>query len=313
LLLEAEGVTYGFDLIYGLPEDNYAGFKASIDAALHFSPNHLHIFPLSVLPGTRLAEQTEALGIKAQSEPPYQLLSSNNWSAAELEKCHKLTCAIDIFYNTGRAVAFFPAIQNALSIEPSQLFEDFYAWMEQQPDIAATAITEAALWQADDAYRLIQGYLCHRLKDAGLSHLSSIFLDLLCYHFHYAETLLGEELLPPPQSDLEKIDFWETPWKRSEQLRLVPFAYEILDLLEMEGMQLDEFADLFRPVGSVALFMRRDSEVFCESLGEDMQRLLKESNGQLSPKQIFGGSLSKETGCELVEFAAFEGLLQLAD
>jgi hypothetical protein len=55
--------------------------------------------------------------------------------------------------------------------------------------------------------------------------------------------------------------------------------------------------------------MRRDNEVFCESLSEEMLRLLKQSNGKLSPKEIFAGSLSRETGEELVEFAVSEGLL----
>jgi hypothetical protein len=40
-----------------------------------------------------------------------------------------------------------------------------------------------------------------------------------------------------------------------------------------------------------------------------MLRLLKLSNGKLSPKEIFAGSLSRETGEELVEFAVSEGLL----
>jgi hypothetical protein len=90
----------------------------------------------------------------------------------------------------------------------------------------------------------------------------------------------------------------------------VPFVYEILDLLEMEGVQLEEISDLFRPIGSVALFMRRGNEVICESLSEEMLHLLKQSNGSLSPKDIFAGSLSQATGVELVQFAVSEGLLQ---
>ncbi len=165
-------------------------------------------------------------------------------------------------------------------------------------------------WTADDAYRLLQDYLCHQLQKTGQGHLTSVFLDLLCYHFHYAETLLGEELLPPQEPLKPGTDLWQTPWQRSSKCRLVPFAYEILDLLEVEEMQLNEFASLFRPVGSVALFMRREDEVFCESLSEEMLKLLRESNSKLSPKEIFAGSLSQSTGKELVEFALFEGLLQ---
>jgi radical SAM superfamily enzyme YgiQ (UPF0313 family) len=308
-LLDAQGVVYGLDLIYGLPQDNYAGFRDSLDTVLSFSPNHVHIFPLAVLPGTRLAQQRDRYGIKAQPEPPYELISSTNWTVEEIEHCRRLAAAVDLFYNTGRAVAFFPAVLQSLQTQPSALFEGFFKWALQQQDIDYDTLLIAANWEADDIYRMLQGYLCRELQNTGQGHLVSVFLDLLCYHFHYAETLLGEELLPPSDNSLLERDLWETPWKSSNKCRLVPFAYEILDLLEMEEMQLEEFAGLFRPVGSVALFMRRDNEVFCESLSEEMLRLLKLSNGKLSPKEIFAGSLSRETGEELVEFAVSEGLL----
>jgi radical SAM superfamily enzyme YgiQ (UPF0313 family) len=308
-LLEAEGVIYGFDLIYGLPQDSYAGFKDSLDTALSFSPNHVHIFPLAVLPGTRLSQQRDRYGIKAQQEPPYELISSANWSVAEMELCRRLAATVDIFYNTGRAVAFFPAIVHALQTRPSNLFEDFFTWALQQQGIGYENLLTPVNWAADDVYRMLQGYLSQKLQSTGQGHLVSVFLDLLCYHFHYAETLLGEEL-PPPSETLLQTNLWETPLQRSNKCRLVPFVYEILDLLEMEGVQLEEISDLFRPIGSVALFMRRGNEVICESLSEEMLHLLKQSNGSLSPKDIFAGSLSQATGVELVQFAVSEGLLQ---
>ena len=309
-LLEAEGVIYGLDLIYGLPGDNYAGFRDSLDTVLSFSPNHVHIFPLSVLPGTRLAQQRDRYGIKAQPEPPYELISSTDWTIEEMELCRRLAAAVDLFYNTGRAVAFFPAILQSLQTRPSALFEDFFKWILQQQDINYDSLVISSNWATDDVYRMLQGYLCHQLQRTGQGHLVSVFLDMLCYHFHYAETLLGEELLPPPDETLLQKNLWETPWQSSTKYRMVPFAYEILDLLEMEDLQLEEIASLFRPVGSVALFMRRNNEVFCESLSEEMLRLLKLSNGSISPKDIFAGSLSQEIGEELVEFAISEGLLQ---
>lgn len=309
-LLAEAGVIYGFDLIFGLPQDNYAGFQDSLDTVLSLAPNHIHIFPLSILPGTRLSQQRDRYGIQAQTEPPYELISSDNWTSEELELCRRLSAAVDLFYNTGRAVAFFPTIMQALQIPPSELFEDFFKWALQQEGIDQQKLMLTNQWSADDAYHLLQSYLCQQLKKTGQGHLTSVFLDLLCYHFHYAETLLGEELLPPQGQLNPRTDVWETPWQRSSKCRLVPFAYEILDLLEVEEMQLNEFASLFRPVGSVALFMRRENEVFCESLSEEMLKLLRESNSKLSPREIFAGSLSQATGKELVEFAVYEGLLQ---
>jgi len=308
-LLESEGVVYGFDLIYGLPQDNYAGFRESVDTVLSFAPNHLHIFPLAILPGTRLALNKDRYAIQAKGSPPYELISSSDWTEEEMSLCRRLAASIDLFYNTGRAVAFFPAILQTLQVRPSTLFEDFYKWVLKQDGTNDALLMNTEAWAEDDAYRLIQGYLCDQLQRTGQAHLVSVFLDLLCYHFHYAETLLGEELLPPQSVTTKRGQLWETPWQRSNRFRLVPFAYEILDLLEMEEMQLEELAELFRPVGSVALFMRRGSNVFCESLSEEMLQLLKESDGSRTPKDIFAGSVSQATGEELVQFALEEGLL----
>ena len=309
-LLEAYGVIYGFDLIFGLPQDSYSGFIRSLDTSLHFSPNHLHIFPLAILPGTRLAQQRDRHGLVAQPAPPYEIIRSPSWSEQDLQRARILAAAVDIFYNTGRAVAFFPALLELFEIEPHHLFEELTDWALKQSDIDQAMFLASDQWNAHDAYRLQQGFLSWRLKQAGLNHLTTAVLDLLCYHFHYAETLLGPELAFANGTEREATDLWTNPWLRSKQLRLVPFAYEILDLQEMDEMSFAEFVELFRPVGSTALFVRRGGEVLCESLSDEMLRLLKESDGSKTPEQIFAGSLDQKTGRELVEFAVAEGLVQ---
>lgn len=309
-LLEAEGVTYGFDLICGLPNDDYAGFSQSVDTALSFSPNHVHIFPLAVLPGTRLARQAERYKLSALSEPPYEILSSESWTPDDLRRGKLLAAAVDLFYNTGRAVAFFPTLLRTFETSPAAFFEDFISWALSQPEIDEEVFCDTESWTAKEAYRLQQGYLEQRLRKTGNGYLVSAVLDLLCYHFYYAETLLGEELTPTTEELSNQVDCWDVPWQRSRQVQMVPFAYEVLDLLEMDELELGEFVNLFRPVGSVAMFLRRDNEVICESLGEDFLKLLKSSDGQRSPKEIFAGTVPPETGREMVSFAVAEGLLQ---
>lgn len=306
-LLAAEGVTYGFDLIYGLPGDDFAGFCQSLDAAMALAPNHVHIFPLAILPGTRLAQQRERHGIEAQTGPPYEVLATTSWTARDLAASRDLAAATDLFYNLGRAVACLPALVQALGTTPSQLFMEFVGWYRQQPELPAERFYQSETWTTPEVYALQQRFITAQLQQAESSHLLSAALDLLCYHYHYAETLLGEELSPPAPP--AQHDLWETPWQLSAQVRLVPFAYEIFDLLAMEGADLLEFSSLFRPVGSVALFMRRGEEVFCESLEEDFLRLLQRSDGSQTPRQIFAGALPRDAGEEMVEFAVMEGLL----
>jgi hypothetical protein len=152
------------------------------------------------------------------------------------------------------------------------------------------------LWRPDVVRQLQEDYIGHLLRRQRRESLLPAALDLLRYHFHYAETLLGAETLPAPPATLAGLDPWTTRWRTAPTVRLVRFAYEVLDLLEMGEPDLERFTALFRPVGSVALFVRRGGEVVCESLQEDFLKLLGGSDGTRSPREIFAGSLSRAMG-----------------
>ncbi len=124
-LLNEAGITFGFDLIYGLPGDNLAGFKESIDYALSLYPNSLEIFRLSVLPGTTLFDQKEALGLKAPSVPPYLVESTPQFSVQDLDKAEALARTTSYFYSRGRAVGWFHSLLKPLGCSPSAFFTRF--------------------------------------------------------------------------------------------------------------------------------------------------------------------------------------------
>jgi len=133
LLLHQAGASYGFDLIYGLPGDSLAGFQASLDFAMGLMPNHLDIFRLSVLPGTRLRETAAGLGLVHQAANPYQVLSSPTFSGADLDRAERLARACDLFYNQGRAVPWFAVLLTALDITPTECFSRFAGHLEANP------------------------------------------------------------------------------------------------------------------------------------------------------------------------------------
>ncbi|BCA80745.1 B12-binding domain-containing radical SAM protein [Desulfuromonas sp. AOP6] len=308
-LLAAEGVTFGLDLIYGLPTDDYAGFTHSLNTALSFAPNHLDIFPLAVLPGTPLYRNRDKFGLNAQTAPPYEILSTATLSAGEMEHCRDLAAATDLFYNLGRAVGFFQPLLTAMQEEAVPFLENFASWAMTEASVSREEFRDSSRWTPSQILELQEGYIRQCLKARGRGDILPAALDMVRYHFHYAETLLGEETTPADPEQLRNLDNWNTPWQRSGTIRLVPFSYEILDLLEMGEMDLERIASLFRPIGSVALFARRGPEVLCESLVEDFLKLLQGSDGQKTPREIFAGSISRNEGEEILEFAVSEGLL----
>ena len=124
-LLNNAGIIFGFDLIYGLPGDNLAGFKESIDYAISLYPNSLEIFRLSVLPGTALFDQKQELGLVAPETPPYLVESTPQFSAKDLDKAEALARATSYFYSRGRAVSWFHSLLKPLRCSPSVFFSRF--------------------------------------------------------------------------------------------------------------------------------------------------------------------------------------------
>lgn len=129
LPLHENGVPYGLDLIYGLPGDSLEGFRQSLDFALSCAPNHLDIFPLSVLPGTRLRETAGGLGLHYLVETPYTVTGnrseSGGFSTDDLSAAAALTAAIDELYNKGRAVPWFLITAEVLGIRPVEIMEAY--------------------------------------------------------------------------------------------------------------------------------------------------------------------------------------------
>ncbi|NWJ42214.1 MAG: radical SAM protein [Geothrix sp.] len=136
LLLHQAGVPYGFDLIYGLPGDTLEGFRESVDFAMGLVPNHLDVFRLSVLPGTRLAETAAGLQLRHEAHNPYRVLSSPSFSAADMDQAGRIAKGCDALYNQGRAVPWFGMLLEPLELRPSEVFEAFAAWLEAHPEAA---------------------------------------------------------------------------------------------------------------------------------------------------------------------------------
>ena len=308
-LLNMEQVTFGFDLMLGLPGDDLEGFRFSVRTALDLFPNQVEIFPLAVLPGTPLFHQKEALGIEAHPDAPYEIISTPTFSVADLQKGRQLARAVDIFYNSGRAVGFFAALCEAAELDAVAFLDAFINWAQDQPDITEDLFLAPGQVQPPQILGWQKRFLANLFAERQCGHLVAAADDLLDYHFYYAETLLGPETLPMEPERLRGLDAWKTPLLLNPLVRLVSFHYEIVDLLEMGELRLEPFANMFRPVGSVALFLRRGDEVVCESLQEDFLLLLRQSDGKHSPQEIFYGEVPADQGREMVDFALAEGLL----
>ncbi len=307
-LLNETGAIFGFDLIYGLPQDTLQGFAASLDFAIELYPNHLDIFPLAVLPGTPLAARSAELGLRHLCAPPYTLLESPTFAADEMARAEELATACDIFYSRGKAVSWFNAIIAPLGLTPSGFFASFRSWLAaaRGEHIRHTELSDPEIWQLQRAF-LSELFA---LKDAD--RFLPIALDLVDYHYHYAAALMAVPPELPTDRELGQLPLLEVPWQVSSATQLASFNYEIFDLLEAGEPDLPAFADCFSPSGSWAAIYPRGDEVFTESIAEPYFNLLRQLDGS-APAGRIADTLEIPTAeaASFLEFAAAEGIVSL--
>lgn len=84
-LLQERQIRFGIDLMAGLPGDDLAGFKRSVDFVVEKNLDQdVLVFPLSVLPGTEFRKTHAALGLDFSPQPPYLISRTTTFSADDL-------------------------------------------------------------------------------------------------------------------------------------------------------------------------------------------------------------------------------------
>jgi hypothetical protein len=305
-LLNQCGAIFGFDLIYGLPGDSLPLFRASLDFALSLYPNHLDIFPLAVLPGTRLYGKAQALGLVHLDAPPYTLVSTPDFSPQALKEGALLAAACDIFYSRGKAVAWFNAVVDALKLSPSAFLSAFSRFLGSRGTRGEEEIAEDEIWG------LQREFLGEIFRERKKARLLPLALDLADYHHHYACALLATPPLPPTEQELKRIDLWRRPLLLAPSATLARFSYEILDILEAGDMELPAFVSCFKQASSYAIIYPAAGEVCTESVSKPYFQLLLALDGKRCALELCKEfSLPSAEALPFLEFAAAEGIVTL--
>lgn len=305
--LSARGVTFGLDLIYGLPNDNHEGFQQSLNFALRRQPNQVDIFPLAILPGTEIQRQPDRFGVLGQAHPPYLIHTNSSYSATDLERSQELALAADLFYNRGRAVGFFPQLCQALKLSPVDLLKAFGDWLKKAGKIVDSKPQQAECWRSEDILPLQIEFVTEQFQQHRLRSLTAIAVDLIHYHFCCAETLLLAPCRPlrqrPSVTELKK-----KSWMLHPGVLIQHFNYPLEGLEALGGESLKTMATELAPDPGFGIFLRQEQHIRIEALDAAFTQLLKRSRRAQSGARLLDG-LDQQTGLELLSFAIVEGLL----
>lgn len=315
MLLNDTGATFGFDLIYGLPGETLASFSNSLDFAISLYPNHLDIFPLAILPGTALAGKAKSIGIRRLNEPPYTVIATKEMNGEDLLKAENLANACDIFYTRGKAVAWFNAMLEAQALLPSQFFRMFADWIKSNENLSginknnSDSILKEQELDDETIWQLQRKFLKTLFSHKPLLKLLPVLLDLVDYHYHYAASLMTP--VPKPVNLKRRGNsLLKCHFHLADAPRLARFSHEILELIDVGGINLSFFASKFKPVGSCAVIYPSHEGVATESLAEPFFRLLEKLDGTITLSEIATEvGLSKDEATDFIEFACAEGIV----
>lgn len=303
-LLNESGAVFGFDLIYGLPGDTLGAFRSTLDYALSLYPNHLDIFPLAVLPGTRLASHGLSLNMHWDSKPPYILKSTDSFSIPDMAAAAELATACDIFYTRGKAVAWFNAIGAVLGQKPSGLLQKFSDWLI---DLRGRSTKESDFGD-DEIGELQKLFLVHLFSFKKVKRFLPLVLDLVNYHQQYAAVLLAP--LPETGKDFQiSANTGNTRFKLAPSARIVHFTYNIEELLDCGEPQISRMYDNLSQSGSHAAIYFNNGMVCTESLAAPYILLLEQIRDGGDRIHMPGTGLTTDEIHEFLVFALQEGII----
>lgn len=308
-LLNHAGVTFGFDLIYGLPGDSLPEFCKSLDFALEQYPNQLDIFPLAILPGTPLAGKSVEKQLQHQPHPPYTILTTPTFSARDLATARRLAQACDIFYSRGKAVAWFNSIAAELKLSPSVLLFAFADWLlaDNGHDPDPEEQTDETIWSWQ------RRFLSEIFPRKNVAKLLPMALDLVDYNYYHAKIIQSPPPRIPKARDLVKIDALRTPLRRSTAARFATFHYDIEELLQLGAPQLAAAVPRLKAVGSFAVLYSGHGAVCTEVLPQTYFQLLLALDGnQPAEKLAATRGISSNEARKFLKIALQEGIVVAA-
>jgi radical SAM superfamily enzyme YgiQ (UPF0313 family) len=306
-LLNESGAVFGFDLIYGLPGDTLDGFRDTLDYALSLYPNHLDIFPLAVLPGTRLASRAMSLHMRWDSKPPYIIEATDSFSPTDMAAAAELAAACDIIYTRGKAVAWFNAVVAVLALKPSDLLQKFSLWLIESRGSG----TKESDFSDDDIWEMQQLFLKHLFSGRKLKHFFPLMLDLATYHHQYAAVLLS----PLPENGAGSptpANVCDTRFKLAPSARIVHFTYDIEELLDCGEPNIPWMYEHLTQSGSQAVIYRDDGMVCTESLAAPYILLLEQIRDGSGRDYMADTVLTRDEVNEFLVFALQEKFIMKA-
>lgn len=120
------------DLIAGLPDEDYDTFRTTFNDVFAMEPEELQLGFLKMLRGTGLRNDADKYEYKYMEYAPYEILSSNKLSFADIIHLKRLEDVLEKFWNSHRMDHTLKYLMKNEFDSPFDFFQDFGDYWEGQ-------------------------------------------------------------------------------------------------------------------------------------------------------------------------------------
>ena len=121
-LLSFGNIHIHLDLIMGLPFEDMRKVRESFIRAFALRPHMLQVGFLKLLYGAAMREEPDKYPCRYSEKPPYEVISTEWLSEAELKELHLLEDAVERIYNSGRFIHTMEYCMEATGLESFDFF-----------------------------------------------------------------------------------------------------------------------------------------------------------------------------------------------
>ena len=299
-------LSFGLDLIGGLPKLTYQDFMDDVEQAFYLWPINISIFRLSLYPGTRLHNRVRELDYIVESSYPYRALSAETISKREFERISEVAEAVELLYNRGRMVAVLTIVSEALDHRVIDVVERWVKWARKQDLSFDDDVPFDIIYPQIE---LFFHYMFDRFQKKKLWPLAQ---DLLRHNYWYTQSLATIEddvqtlpyLLPSINGDT-KIGI-----NRSSLID--KYSFNIEDVIESGYINVKTYTDEVDKEVSYALVYRLDDGIFTRTITDEEGKLFKflYEKGPMKVTEI-AKKFPKNDIVDLIQLWCDEGVLYI--
>lgn len=132
LVREGGKITQHLDLIAGLPEENYDSFKQTFNDVYALDPEELQLGFLKMLRGTGVRIQAAAHDYVYMDHAPYEILSNNVLSFAEIVRIKRVEDVLEKYWNAHRLDHTVRYLTKHSFDTPFDFFQEFGDYWDAQ-------------------------------------------------------------------------------------------------------------------------------------------------------------------------------------